>query len=594
MQLQLARLQIQTRDIDLHRGWSTRPTGGQSLCRPRHRSHRRIGRTARLFGRHDAATHQIFEIQMAVFVTDHSGLEAVDGDVVHHQVAGQQRPDGNSQTHAFDRGKGLRTVDFGQRNTLDRQADPRKQGKLDVAINRQGPVVTFLNQFFQLVLVRVGVEREQKDGQADDGHENQYHQAYHYALEPRFHFRPAGTSTGNNRDNRPRSGTVWGDSNRFEPAAWRYGNKPAAGICANLLINTALNMHILTDFPPEQLPELLRTMPKAELHVHIEGTLEPELIFALAHRNGVSLPYEDIEALRAAYAFTDLQSFLDIYYAGASVLLHEQDFFDLAMAYFHRAAADRIVHAELFFDPQTHTARGVPIETVIRGLTRACDTARDELGINSALILCFLRHLSEADAFETLERALPYRDYFVGIGLDSSERDNPPEKFARVFARCRELGLRIVAHAGEEGPADYIRDALDLLGAERIDHGVRCVDDPELVERLARARTPLTVCPLSNVKLRVFDTMGAHNVMTLMDAGLCVTVNSDDPAYFGGYLNQNFLEMFEALPQLGAHHAVQLAKNSFDASFVSDEQKARWHDDLLQTVVRLSQQQSVP
>lgn len=353
-------------------------------------------------------------------------------------------------------------------------------------------------------------------------------------------------------------------------------------------------MHILTDFPRQQLFELLRTMPKAELHVHIEGTLEPELIFALAQRNGVTLPYDGIEALRAAYAFTDLQSFLDIYYAGAGVLLHEQDFFDMAMAYFHRAAADRIVHAELFFDPQTHTARGVPIGTVIRGLTRACDTAREQLGISSALILCFLRHLSEADAFDTLEQALPYREHFIGIGLDSSERGNPPEKFARVFARCRELGLRIVAHAGEEGPADYIHDALDLLGAERVDHGVRCVEDPLLVARLARERIPLTVCPLSNIKLCVFDTMAAHNMAVLLDAGLCVTVNSDDPAYFGGYLNQNFVETFEALPQLGASHAVQLAKNSFDASFVSDEQKARWHDELARTVARFGPGQTAP
>ena len=346
-------------------------------------------------------------------------------------------------------------------------------------------------------------------------------------------------------------------------------------------------MHTLTDFPSSQIPSLLQAMPKAELHVHIEGTLEPELIFALAQRNAVSLPYDSIQTLRDAYAFTNLQSFLDIYYAGASVLLHEQDFFDMAMAYFRRAADDHIVHAELFFDPQTHTARGVPIETVIQGLTRACRTAQDELDISSALILCFLRHLSEADAFDTLEQALPYRDHFIGVGLDSSERGNPPEKFSRVFARCRELGLRIVAHAGEEGPAEYIRDALDVLGVERVDHGVRCVEDPALVERLARERIPLTVCPLSNVKLRVFDTMASHNVMTLMDAGLCVTVNSDDPAYFGGYLNQNFLEMFAALPQLGAHHAIQLAKNSFEASFVSDEQKSRWHDALAQTVAQL-------
>lgn len=354
-------------------------------------------------------------------------------------------------------------------------------------------------------------------------------------------------------------------------------------------MNTALNMHTLTDIPRPRLFELLRTMPKTELHVHIEGTLEPELIFALAQRNDVKLPYDSIAALRAAYAFSDLQSFLDIYYAGAGVLLHEQDFFDMAMAYFRRAAADRIVHAELFFDPQTHTARGVPIATVIHGLARACDTARAELGISSALILCFLRHLSEADAFDTLEQALPYRDHFIGVGLDSSERGNPPEKFARVFARCRELGLRVVAHAGEEGPAAYICDALDLLGAERIDHGVRCVEDPALVERLVRERIPLTVCPLSNVKLRVFDTLAEHNIATLLDAGLCVTVNSDDPAYFGGYLNQNFMEMFEALPQLQAHHAIALAKNSIDASFVPDAQKAAWHAELAHTVARFRQ-----
>jgi len=347
-------------------------------------------------------------------------------------------------------------------------------------------------------------------------------------------------------------------------------------------------MNTMTDFPREKLPELLRTMPKAELHVHIEGTLEPELIFALAQRNGVRLPYSSVEALRAAYAFTDLQSFLDIYYAGAGVLLHEQDFFDMAMAYFRRAAAERVVHAELFFDPQTHTARGVPMGTVIGGLARACAAARAELGISSALILCFLRHLSEADAFATLEQALPYRQHFIGIGLDSGERGNPPEKFARVFARCRELGLRIVAHAGEEGPAQYIRDALDLLGAERIDHGVRCVEDASLVARLAREQVPLTVCPLSNVKLRVFDSMAGHNLADLLDAGLCVTINSDDPAYFGGYLNQNFLETFDALPRLEARQAVQLAENSFAASFVPDDWKARWRDDLARTVARLA------
>ncbi len=340
----------------------------------------------------------------------------------------------------------------------------------------------------------------------------------------------------------------------------------------------------LADIPPERLPALLRSMPKAELHIHIEGSLEPELIFELAARNGVALAYESVEALRAAYAFTDLQSFLDIYYAGASVLLHEADFHDMAMAYFRRAAADHVVHAELFFDPQTHTERGVPIEVVIQGLVRACEAAEAEFGITSSLILCFLRHLSEEAAFDTLAQALPsierHRDRLIGIGLDSSERGHPPEKFARVFARCRELGLRLVAHAGEEGPPAYIWSALDVLKVERIDHGVRCIEDPALVARLAAEHVPLTVCPLSNVKLCVFDTLAQHNLARLLDVGLRVTVNSDDPAYFGGYINQNFLELFEALPSLNAAHAYTLARNSFDASFATSAQKARWVEQL--------------
>ena len=327
--------------------------------------------------------------------------------------------------------------------------------------------------------------------------------------------------------------------------------------------------------PQAQLPALLKAMPKAELHMHIEGSLEPELIFALAQRNGVQLSYPSVEALRAAYAFTDLQSFLDIYYAGASVLLKEEDFFDMAWAYLLKAREDGVVHTELFFDPQTHTERGVPFEVVIKGLTRACEQARTELGVSAALILCFLRHLSEEDAFRTLEEALPHRDLFIGVGLDSSERGHPPEKFARVFARCRELGLHLVAHAGEEGPAQYITDALDILHVERIDHGVRCVEDPALVARLARQGTALTVCPLSNVKLCVFGTMGEHNLRTLLDHGLKVTINSDDPAYFGGYLYTNFLATFEALG-LDAGHAYTLARNSLEASFVSDEVKAGW------------------
>jgi len=330
----------------------------------------------------------------------------------------------------------------------------------------------------------------------------------------------------------------------------------------------------------DRLPALLRAMPKAELHIHIEGSLEPELIFALAQRNGVALAYPSVEALRAAYAFTDLQSFLDIYYAGASVLVQARDFEDMAMAYFRRAKADNVVHAELFFDPQTHTARGVSFETVIRGLARACERAQQELGISSALILCFLRHLSEDEAVATLEEALPYRGQFIGVGLDSSERGHPPEKFARVFARCRELGLHVVAHAGEEGPPAYVWSALDVLKVERIDHGVRSVEDPALMRRLAAERVPLTVCPLSNVKLCVFKGMHEHNLASLLDAGLVATVNSDDPAYFGGYVNDNFIAAFEALPQLTARHAHRLALNSFEASFVDAAQKRRWQAQL--------------
>ncbi len=328
--------------------------------------------------------------------------------------------------------------------------------------------------------------------------------------------------------------------------------------------------------PVRDLPALLRRMPKAELHIHIEGSLEPELIFRLAARNGVPLAYPSVEALRRAYAFTDLQSFLDIYYAGASVLQKEQDFFDMAWAYLERAAADNVLHAEIFFDPQTHTERGVDMRTVIAGLEHACRRAHAEWGLSAKLILCFLRHLSEEAALATLEAALPYRHHFIGVGLDSSERGHPPEKFARVFARARDLGLHRVAHAGEEGPPAYIESALDMLKVERIDHGVRCTEDPALVQRLATARVPLTVCPLSNVKLCVFDSLAAHNLPALLDAGLCATVNSDDPAYFGGYVNQNYIELFAAQPALHAGHAYRLARNSFEASFASEDAKARW------------------
>ena len=301
--------------------------------------------------------------------------------------------------------------------------------------------------------------------------------------------------------------------------------------------------------PRSALPALLRSAPKAELHIHIEGSLEPELIFVLAQRNGVALAYPSVESLRAAYDFSDLQSFLDIYYAGASVLLHEADFHAMAMAYLARAAADNVIHAELFFDPQTHTDRGVPIGVVIEGLARACADARTQYGIDASLILCFLRHLSEEAALITLEAALPWRQHLVGVGLDSSERGHPPEKFAQVFARARALGLH---------------------------HGVRCVESPALVARLAAERVPLTVCPLSNVKLCVFKSLAEHNLPALLAAGLCATVNSDDPAYFGGYLNDNLVATFDALPQLGVAEAYALLRNSFEASFASADVKADW------------------
>jgi adenosine deaminase len=324
-----------------------------------------------------------------------------------------------------------------------------------------------------------------------------------------------------------------------------------------------------------RLPQLLRAMPKAELHMHIEGSLEPELIFALAQRNQIPLAYDSVEALRAAYAFTDLQSFLDIYYAGASVLLHEQDFYDMARAYLDRAVADNVVHTEIFFDPQTHTERGVAMETVINGLYRACRDAQIEQGISSSLILSFLRHLSEESALQTLEAALPLRDRFIGVGLDSSELGNPPEKFARVFERCKQLGLRLVAHAGEEGPPAYIWGALDVLNVERIDHGVQSEQDALLMQRLVKEQIPLTVCPLSNLKLCVIKDLADHNLPRLLAAGLKVMINSDDPAYFGGYVNENYTQLFAATG-MGAPEAYQLARNSLEASFASQAQKQEW------------------
>jgi len=338
-------------------------------------------------------------------------------------------------------------------------------------------------------------------------------------------------------------------------------------------------MHTLPAFvhhiPAPRLPELLQRMPKAELHMHIEGSLEPELMFAMAARNGVALPYPSVQALREAYVFDNLQSFLDIYHAGTQVLKTEQDFYDMTSAYLARAQADQVLHTEIFFDTQTHTGHGLSAEVVINGLHRACADAPARFGMTASLILCFLRHLSEAEAFECLEQALPLRDKILGIGLASSEVGHPPEKFARVFARARELGFRLVAHAGEEGPPAYIWSALDVLKVERIDHGVRAVEDAALMQRLVHDRIPLTVCPLSNLKLRVVDTLAQHQLQRLLDAGIVATVNSDDPAYFGGYLHENFSQTFAALPMTAAH-AYALARNSFDASFI-DEGARRGH-----------------
>ena len=332
---------------------------------------------------------------------------------------------------------------------------------------------------------------------------------------------------------------------------------------------------------PAHLPVLLCAMPKAELHMHIEGSLEPEMIFALAQRNGLSIPYADVAALRSAYQFNNLQSFLDIYHTGTLVLKTEQDFYDMTMAYLKRAALDHVIHAEIFFDTQTHTGHGLGVDVVINGIHRACADAPAQLGITAALILCFLRHLSEQDAFECLEQVLPYRDKIVGIGLASSELGHPPEKFAKVFARCKQLGFRLVAHAGEEGPPAYIWSALDVLKVERIDHGVQAFGDAALMQRLAKDQIPLTVCPLSNLKLCVFGNLQQHTLGRMLDAGIVATVNSDDPAYFGGYINENFTQTFAALG-LTVQHAFDLAANSFKASFIEPSLRNRYLERLVQ------------
>ena len=321
---------------------------------------------------------------------------------------------------------------------------------------------------------------------------------------------------------------------------------------------------------------LIRRIPKAELHVHLEGTFEPELMFALAGRNGVTLPYRTVDEVRRAYRFTDLQSFLDIYYAAARALLREADFYDLTWAYLERMHGEGVRHVEPFFDPQTHTDRGVPFAAVVDGITRALADGRARLGISSRLILCFLRHLPADAAMRTLEQALPFRDRIAGVGLDSSERGHPPADFAAVFERARGEGFRPVAHAGEEGPPEYVWQALTLLGVVRVDHGVRCLEDPKLVERLVADRVPLTVCPLSNVKLRVVPSLADHPLKRMLDRGLCVTLNSDDPAYFGGYITDNYLAVARAF-SLSAAEIVTMARNAIDATFLdeTDKQKLR-------------------
>lgn len=327
----------------------------------------------------------------------------------------------------------------------------------------------------------------------------------------------------------------------------------------------------------DDLAHYIRLIPKAELHLHIEGSLEPELMFAMAKKNGVKIKYNSIEELRAAYNFNNLQEFLDLYYAGADVLLTEEDFYDLTLAYLKKAHEDNVIHTEIFFDPQTHTSRGVEFATVVNGIARALEEGKKQMNISSQLIMCFLRHLDEKSAMQTLEHALDHKDKIVGVGLDSSELGNPPTKFSNVFERAQKQGFLTVAHAGEEGPADYVWEAIDLLNVMRIDHGVRSLDDKKLVAELARRQIPLTVCPLSNLKLRVVSDMKDHPLKRMLDKNLMVTINSDDPSYFGGYINQNYIEVARAL-NLTKDDILILAKNSFTSSFLSDEKKKRFMD----------------
>lgn len=320
------------------------------------------------------------------------------------------------------------------------------------------------------------------------------------------------------------------------------------------------------------IEEFINGIPKAELHLHIEGTFEPELMFEIAKRNGKKIKYSSVDELKKAYKFNNLQEFLDIYYAGADVLIKEQDFYDLTWAYLTKVHSENLVHTELFFDPQTHTDRGITFDIVIKGIHRALEDGKEKLGISYKLILSFLRHLDEASAFKTLEEAMPYKDWIDGIGLDSSELGNPPSKFERVFAKSREEGFLVVAHAGEEGPSEYIWEALDLLQVNRIDHGNRSMEDPDLVKRLAEIQMPLTLCPLSNLELKVVQDLKDHPVVKMMDKNLLVTVNSDDPAYFGGYMNANYLGVAKAL-NMSKNQIAELVKNSFKSSWLSDTEK---------------------
>ena len=318
--------------------------------------------------------------------------------------------------------------------------------------------------------------------------------------------------------------------------------------------------------------DLIKRLPKAELHLHIEGSLEPELMFRLAQKNNIAIPYQDIDDVRKAYNFTNLQTFLDIYYAGANVLITKDDFYDLTWAYILKCVEDNVIHTEIFFDPQTHTARGVAFETVITGIKEALADANTKYGITSCIIMCFLRHLSQDDAFATLEQAMPFQDDIIGVGLDSSEIGNPPSKFKEVFQKAKEAGFKLVAHAGEEADFTYIYEALDMLHISRIDHGVQSIQSPELMQRLKDEQMPLTVCPNSNIELKVFDSYQEHNIKDLLDYGLNVSVNSDDPAYFKGYINQNFINLYENL-SLSEDDIVTLVKNSFHSAFIDERLK---------------------